>query len=171
MSEGDSATKDLDYMRLALVQAEKCIGTPTAYCVGAVIVLPRGRGGNTLDQDVVLSTGYSRELPGNTHAEECALKKLSATAGSIPVPQRRSCVLYTTMEPCSERLSGNTPCVDRVLASDIFGVVKCGVVEPDTFIKNNTGRERLAAAGIEYQHVSGLEAACMAAATKGHPGV
>ena len=40
--------------------ANESIPVDTAYCVGCVIV----------KNNVVISTGYSRELPGNTHAED-----------------------------------------------------------------------------------------------------
>ncbi|KAK7204522.1 cytidine deaminase-like protein [Myxozyma melibiosi] len=156
---------DRKYMSLALEQADKCIGTPTAFCVGAVIVLPRNSDGNSTSEDIVLSTGYSRELPGNTHAEQCALEKLTSSS-SLPPP--RSAVIYTTMEPCSERLSGNLPCADRIIDAGIFKCVKVGVLEPDTFVKHNVGREKLLAAGIEYVHVPGFEQRCLEIAERGH---
>ncbi|KAK9463989.1 cytidine deaminase-like protein [Lipomyces oligophaga] len=144
------------YLELALKEAQNCVATPTAFCVGAVIVLPA---------DIVLSTGYSRELPGNTHAEQCALEKL-INQGHIP--PARSAVIYTTMEPCSERLSGNLPCVDRILQSNLFHTVVVGVVEPDTFIKKNIGKQKLSDAGINYFHVSGFEQRCLEIAQRGH---
>ncbi|KAK9316791.1 cytidine deaminase-like protein [Lipomyces starkeyi] len=168
-------SQDLIYMTLALEEAKKCVPTPTAFCVGAVIVLPKGAPRNTTDKgsllpiyfhalDIIISTGYSRELPGNTHAEQCSLDKL---ADNIRPPPK-SAVIYTTMEPCSERLSGNVPCVDRIIGSGIFKSVKVGVIEPDTFIKNNVGKQKLDAAGIQYVLVSGLEKECLEVATSGH---
>ncbi|KAK9235792.1 cytidine deaminase-like protein [Lipomyces kononenkoae] len=157
-------SQDLKYMTIALEQAKKCVPTPTAFCVGAVIVLPKGANGNTADKDVIISTGYSRELPGNTHAEQCSLDKL--TDGTRPLPN--SAVLYSTMEPCSERLSGNLPCVDRIIGSGIFTTVNVGVIEPDTFIRNNSSKRKLEEAGIRYVHVSGLEKECLDVATLGH---
>ncbi|KAK9367786.1 cytidine deaminase-like protein [Lipomyces kononenkoae] len=156
--------QDLTYMALALEQAKKCVPTPTAFCVGAVIVLPNGASGNTTNKDIIISTGYSRELPGNTHAEQCSLDKLTDDTR----PQPKSAVLYSTMEPCSERLSGNLPCVDRIIDSGIFTTVKVGVIEPDTFIKNNSSKRKLEEAGIRYVHVSGLENECLEVATLGH---
>ncbi|KAK9322566.1 cytidine deaminase-like protein [Lipomyces orientalis] len=157
-------SQDLIYMSLALEEAKKCVATPTAFCVGAVIVLPRGAEGNRKDKDIILSTGYSRELPGNTHAEQCAIEKLI----DDELPPLNSAVIYTTMEPCGERLSGNVPCVDRIIRSGIFRTVKVGVIEPDTFIKDNAGKQKLEAAGIRYVHVNGLERECLEAATRGH---
>lgn len=81
-------------MALAIEQALKCTSVTTAYNVGAVIVI------NPEDPDTPFYTGFSRELPGNTHAEQCSIMKCNTAVSA-------STVLYTTMEPCNERLSGN----------------------------------------------------------------
>lgn len=141
------------YMEMAMDEARKCGGTETAFSVGAVLV----------KDDQVLSTGYSRELPGNTHAEQCALEKYFSANNVQDVPE--GTVIYTTMEPCSERLSGNLPCTDRILKTSIKAVF-VGVVEPKTFIENNVGRKKLADAGIEYIHIPGYEKECLEIATK-----
>jgi pyrimidine deaminase RibD-like protein len=143
------------------------------------------------------NTGYSRELPGNTHAEECALAKLEVPDGSptaeqvrelrtrsfvlapkhtadlsfkrlianavdishltflphlhayrchvtlIPCPMQPEVYMYTTMEPCSKRVSGNSPCVARILATRDYGNsragckvtrVYVGAMEPSNFV-------------------------------------
>lgn len=72
------------------------------------------------------------------------------------------------MEPCSERLSGNLPCADRIIDSGIFKTVKVGVLEPDTFVKRNVGLDKLTNAGIEYSHVPGFEQRCLEIAERGH---
>lgn len=141
----------LSKMKIALAEAGKCTAVSTAFCVGAVLAGPDG---------VILSTGYSREHPGNTHAEQVCLDKLQ---GSVP----EGAVLYTTMEPCSERLSGNKPCVERILENGNIRTVYVGVVEPSTFVEN-TGRKKLEDAGVEYLLVGGLEKECLEAAKRGH---
>ncbi len=146
---------DRKFMELALEQAKKCGPTKTAFSVGAVLV----HNGN------ILSTGYSRELPGNTHAEQCALEKYFKKTGDRKVPP--GTVIYTTMEPCSERLSGNLPCTDRILETDIIACF-VGVVEPDTFIKNNIGLQKLKNKGVHYIKIPGYEEECLEAARKGH---
>lgn len=143
------------YMELALDCARKCGETQTQFNVGAVLVL----------DGKVLATGHSRELPGNTHAEQCALEKYFAQSGEQNVPEGTE--LYTTMEPCSLRLSGNLPCVDRILATNIKACY-VGVVEPDTFVKDNVGQSKLADAGVEYIHISGYEEEALAIAKLGH---
>ncbi|KAM9925258.1 hypothetical protein OXX59_003992 [Metschnikowia pulcherrima] len=143
------------FMELALENAKKCGETQTQFNVGAVLVL----------DGEILETGHSRELPGNTHAEQCALEKYFARTGSKDVPEGTE--LYTTMEPCSYRLSGNLPCVERVLASNIKTCF-VGIVEPDTFVKENTGKKKLAEAGVEYIHIPGYEDECLRVAKLGH---
>lgn len=144
------------FMEMAVREADKSEGTETAFCVGAVLV----------KNGEVLETGYSRELPGNTHAEQCALEKYYAKNGVSDVPE--GTVIYTTMEPCSERLSGNLPCVDRILNSNIKTVF-VGVLEPDDFIKDNTSLAKLEEAGVSYIQIPGYEEESIRIAKKGHP--
>jgi len=149
---------DHKFLKLALEEAKKCEPTPTAYCVGCVIVDPRPT------PRTVLSTGYSRELPGNTHAEENALAKLPK------IPQLGALDMYVTMEPCSERLSGNKPCTDRILeAVGLIRRVVLGVREPDRFVQC-VGVEKLEEHGIvvvRNEDVE-LEKECLAVASRGH---
>ncbi|SCU80526.1 LADA_0B08020g1_1 [Lachancea dasiensis] len=145
------------YMEMAVREAQKCGPTDTAFSVGAVLV-----NGNT-----VLAVGHSRELPGNTHAEQCALEKYcSQTNLEFVTP---GTVIYTTMEPCSLRLSGQKPCVDRILEqAGNIRTVFVGVMEPDTFVKRNTSKARLSQQDIDYVFIPGYEEVCTEAAFKGH---
>lgn len=157
------------YMRLALSIAEKSIPRSTNFRVGAVLV---DEGTNE-----ILSTGYTLELPGNTHAEQCCLDKYCAMK-EVPVddignvlPERT--VLYTTMEPCDRRASGNVPCTERILRtkSGIYGGIKTvylGVKEPIIFVGENTGRMKLEDGGVICVHVGGLEEDILKVATAGH---
>ncbi|KAJ2808763.1 hypothetical protein H4S07_003341 [Coemansia furcata] len=129
-------------------EGKKCIGIDTAYNVGAVIA--------SGDKHHVLSTGYSRELPGNTHAEQCALMKIAARKELVP----KTAVMYTTMEPCSKRSAGNTPCVKRVLESGIR-LVYVGAREPPIFVQC-TGIKELTDNGVKVVHIAELEAECKA---------
>ncbi|KAF9120493.1 hypothetical protein BGW39_011321 [Mortierella sp. 14UC] len=179
------------------------------------------------DRFRVVVTGYSRELPGNTHAEECCLLKLAALGadtgsrddyfesdddeeeekeveksgesgsvaaggvtgtgteaagcyngcgsgqcntdtthansknGSRKLKPRRKWIMYSTMEPCSTRLSGNRSCSDRLIASGIRQVY-VGVREPDHFVKTVVGVENMVEKGIEVIHIPGLEEECLA---------
>ncbi|KAI0067940.1 hypothetical protein BV25DRAFT_1905072 [Artomyces pyxidatus] len=164
------------YMRLALDEAAKCEPTPTAFCVGCALVVRYPSAGSP----VILSTGYSRELPGNTHAEANALakaRKLSTRdlAALFPPPTYPKLTLddllhhtdvYTTLEPCSVRTSGLAPCADALVDAH---VQRCfiGVGEPDDFV-NCEGAQKLKDAGCEVVWVKGLEQECLTAARRGH---
>jgi len=106
---------DVATMNMACDLANKCERAPKAYCVGAVYTDGRHN---------ILSVGYSRELPGNTHAEECAFMKAKLGEKST---------MYTSMEPCSVRLSGNRDCASRCIEANVLRVV-CGVKEPSKFV-------------------------------------
>ncbi|AEO64413.1 uncharacterized protein THITE_123781 [Thermothielavioides terrestris NRRL 8126] len=141
------------YMRYAVEQARLSPPSPSKFCVGAVLV--------DADKNEILSTGYSEELPrdrpgdpGSTHAEHCCFIKIADRYGihdfDIAKVLPQNTVLYTTMEPCNERLSGNRTCVERILGlGDAIKVVYVGIREPDTFIKRNEGIKRLEDAGIK----------------------
>ncbi|KAJ1498828.1 DRAP deaminase [Coelomomyces lativittatus] len=140
-------TLDEHYLRLAISLA--CQSTPieSGYCVGAVLVNPDG----------VLSTGYSRELPGNTHAEEVCFMKLVHRNEEVFMD---NVTLYTTMEPCGQRLSGKQSCVDWILNSKLQRIVM-GIHEPSLFVKG-TGVHVLTQAGIGIIRYPEFDAACWA---------
>ena len=162
------------YMEYALEQARLSPPEPTKFCVGAVLV--------DADKNEILSTGYSKELPedyyspedpGSTHAEQCCFIKV-AQKHNLPeerigevLPQ--TTVLYTTMEPCNKRLSGNRTCVDRILRlKGAVGVVYVGIREPGTFVGKNEGQKRLEDAGIVVEFVEGMEDRIKEVSTAGH---
>lgn len=76
------------------------------------------------------------------------------------------------MEPCNKRLSGNKPCVDRILGlRDSIKAVYVGIKEPETFIEQGVlvaGRKRLEDAGIVVLFVGGMEEEILEVATAGH---
>ena len=154
------------YMRLALSLATQSPPKPTNYRVGALVV--------DVARNEVLATGYTLELPGNTHAEQCCLAKLADRYHVAPeflaqaLPDEVA--IYTTVEPCSERLSGNLPCADRILAvgGHRIRTVYVGVQEPDKFVSANPSAQRLRDAGIDVVHVPGLEKEILEVATAGH---
>jgi pyrimidine deaminase RibD-like protein len=144
-------------MEYAMEQARKSRPSPEKFCVGAVLV-DAGR-------NEILSTGFSMELPGymegdggNTHAEQCCLIKLAEQNGLPTVhPEDHlgpvlsaDTVLYTTVEPCNERLSGHTTCATRILKlKEKIRTVYIGILEPDTFIPDNQGIARMRDAGVK----------------------
>ncbi|KAG9045774.1 hypothetical protein FS837_005662 [Tulasnella sp. UAMH 9824] len=172
----------VEYLKLALDEARKCVPTPTAFCVGCLIVLP-GIDLTTAaalpvppavsEHKDVLSAGYSRELPGNTHAEANALTKIQRLE-TVKIDGEDVSVedllalsdVYTTLEPCSVRLSGLAPCADALIKSRIK---RCfiGVAEPTDFVECE-GQRKLMEAGIEVVRVKGLEEECLSVARTGH---
>lgn len=161
ISDGDHTA----YMKYAISLATRSPPKPTNYRVGAVLL--------DTAANKILSTGFTLELPGNTHAEQCCFEKL-ASAHSIDASKLSDILpsdvaLYTTMEPCSMRLSGNLPCVDRILAiGSKIRTVYVGVLEPEKFVSNNSGKSKLEQAGISFVHVGGLETEILEVATAGH---
>ncbi|RMZ76305.1 hypothetical protein DV738_g5014, partial [Chaetothyriales sp. CBS 135597] len=170
MTSTNPATQlHLRHLAAALAEARKSPPKPTNFRVGCVIVSGDG---------AVLSTGYTLELPGNTHAEQCALAKLGYTDTVTPSPAALTstvaATLYTTLEPCGKRLSGNLPCVERIIATrtpDADGGVRkvvFGAKEPGTFVQDSQSCRRLTEAGVEWEYVPGLESEILAVATEGH---
>jgi pyrimidine deaminase RibD-like protein len=173
-----SAEDHLSYLQQALDLARKSPPKPTNFRVGAVLV---SYPDNDASSAKVLSTGYTLELEGNTHAEQCALAKL-ASQHSIPeselcklLTSEANVTLYTTLEPCGVRLSGNTPCVQRIIATrnpcrGIGGVRKVifGAKEPGTFVRDSESCRMMSDAGIEWEYVNGLNDEILAVAKEGH---
>jgi pyrimidine deaminase RibD-like protein len=142
---------DLHNLRLALDCARNSSPKPTNFRVGALLYSPSS-------SPQILTTGYTLESPGNTHAEQSCFLKLGAKHNIAPsedgaVEDRlgpllpEDVVLYTTMEPCNKRSVGNLTCVERILS---------------------LGRKRLEEAGVEVVHVLGMEEEILEVATAGH---
>ncbi|KAF2003611.1 cytidine deaminase-like protein [Amniculicola lignicola CBS 123094] len=158
------------YMYQALDQAHESPPKASNFRVGALVV--------DADTGYVLERSYTLALEGNTHAEQCCLSKL---AKAHDLPEERvgeilppNTVLYTTMEPCNLRLSGNMPCVDRIIRTktkdgeQAIRKVYIGVKEPEKFVGENQGRSKLEEHGIEVIHVPGFEEDILLVATAGH---
>ncbi|EQL31573.1 hypothetical protein BDFG_06148 [Blastomyces dermatitidis ATCC 26199] len=77
----------LHYLRACLSLAQKSPPKPTNFRVGAILLSRTLHASATTETttqtyaDTILSTGYTLELPGNTHAEQCALEKYAASHG------------------------------------------------------------------------------------------
>ena len=78
-------------------------------------------------------------------------------------------LLYTTMEPCNKRVSGNRTCVDRILRlNSAIKVVYVGIKEPEVFASENTGRNRLEDAGVAVRFVEGMTERILEVSTTRH---
>lgn len=171
----DTQCQHLHYLKLALAEAWKSPPKPSNFRVGCVIVSFEDSTSPSM-----ISTGYTLELEGNTHAEQCALTKLATShdvsevdLSSVLMP-RLSAVLYTTLEPCGKRLSGNTPCVQRIIGTrrdnPEGGIRKVvfGAKEPGTFVQDSQSCRTLTEAGVEWEYVSGLDEEILTVAMEGH---
>lgn len=185
------STKDhLYYLHRALELARESPPRPTNFRVGAVIIsnpLSEGSG------PTILATGHTLELPGNSHAEQCAIAKLAIEHGISEtqlhtiLPQEMNATLYSTLEPCGRRLSGNLSCVHRIIAtrnktpgmsrpqdtSSEGGIRKVifGAKEPSTFVGESEGCRMMDEAGIEWEYVEGLQDKILQVAKEGHTAV
>lgn len=153
------------YMQYALSLAQESPPKPTNYRVGALVL--------DANTNQILATGYTLEIEGNTHAEQCCLiklaKKYNVSEEQLGQVLPENTVLYTTVEPCGKRLSGNLPCVERILRlGNGIKAVYVGVKEPEKFVGENTGRMKLELAGIKVVLVEGLEKEILDVATAGH---
>ncbi|ESZ96412.1 hypothetical protein SBOR_3244 [Sclerotinia borealis F-4128] len=168
MEPGNLSSDHLTYLRQALDLARLSPPKPTNFRVGALLL--------NASTNTIIATGYTLECPGNTHAEQCCFIKLSQ---DLNTPEERLAdvlpehtILYTTMEPCAKRLSGNVSCLERILKLSEGGKgirkIVVGVKEPEKFVGENEGRRKLEDAGIEVLLVEGLEEEILKIATAGH---
>ena len=124
------------------------------------------RSPRTVTRREVVSYGYSREMEGNTHAEECAIKKFAETEeGKTWMARCRetekskttepslSYELYTTMEPCTRRLSGLRDCTSRILEAGI-DTIYYGTPEPKELVADCNGIVQLRRDGIRCIQVT-----------------
>lgn len=121
---------DLEWLLSAIEHSRRCEADRSAYSVGAILV----RGEST-----ELSRGFSREGGSRLHAEEAALSKIKNDLSGV--------TLYSSMEPCSERLSGRKSCCELLITAGVKRVV-FAAREPQTFVECR-GREMLKLAGLE----------------------
>lgn len=126
------------WMLRAIALSRQCPPSRGAYSVGAVVVDADGN---------ELASGFSRDIHDSIHAEESALGRL----GRIP----DDAVLYSTMEPCSERRSSSRTCTELILASGIQHVV-IAWREPSTLVGNCIGVELLTSGGVRVTELHEL---------------
>ena len=136
-----TAADDERWMRLAIRLAWQCPPSRNAYSVGAIIVAADG---------TELSRGFSRENDPLVHAEESALGKLATGDARLP-----GAVIYSTLEPCSQRESRPRTCTQLIIAAGLRRVV-IAWREPSLFVADCQGYELLEQAGLEVTELPGL---------------
>lgn len=139
----------LALMRYCLDLTLKCPVSPTAFCVGSALFLPNTAASfeplsghfpsfpspcnATLPAGLILGDGYSRQIPGNTHAEANALANFREAWATLvardqdaklpPMEQvLHEAVCYATMEPCSIRTSGGPSCALELVRAKVHAV-------------------------------------------------
>lgn len=122
---------DRRWMDRAFELSHQCPPVDAAYCVGAVLV---GRDGQ------LIATGYSRETDDKVHAEEVVLAK----SGGM---QLEGATIYSTLEPCSKRVSRPKSCAQQILGTKGIARVVYALPEP-LFLQDCQGDEMLRAAGL-----------------------
>jgi pyrimidine deaminase RibD-like protein len=90
----------------------------------------------------VLETGYRGETGEGRHAEFCALKKINDDVDNVDLSD---CIVYTTLEPCSQRSPKKKACADRLIKGKVARVV-FGMPDKDESVY---GHVSLSEAGIE----------------------
>jgi len=147
---------DQAWLAQAIELSRRCPPSPSAFCVGAVVVAADG---------AVMATGYSRETGPSVHAEEAALAKIGPAD-----PRLAGATLYSSLEPCRVRASQPTPCAELIIAAGLRRVV-IAWLEPPVFAPGG-GAALLREAGITVVEVPGLaaEARAVNAAVLGERG-
>ena len=130
-------------LKKSLSEAEKCQKIEF-FGVGVVIFDQNNR---------FISAGYTNEVP-NCHAEEVAINKAVNSKVTL-----LNAILYSTLEPCSKRLSGKMACCFRIIEAGIKRVY-FGCKEPPEFVQCN-GSELLISHGIEVIQIKSLEQECL----------
>lgn len=158
----------LQLLQEAISFARQAPLSPTNFRVGALIYSPVSRN--------VYSTGFTGELPGNTHAEENCLAKLAKKHGvdnaASALGKDHQFILVSSLEPCGKRLSGKKSCVERILETRRNGggiqKVVFGAREPGIFVQDSQACKMMTDAGLEWELVDDLEKDMLSVAKEGH---
>ncbi|WVQ83905.1 hypothetical protein IAT38_006049 [Cryptococcus sp. DSM 104549] len=185
------STEDATHLALmdhCLELTLNCDVVPTAFCVGSSLFLPSSSPHFTAlkpffdsfpstasAKGLILADGWSRQIPGNTHAEANALvnfrekyAKVEAEGkGELPKVEEvlRGAECFATMEPCSIRTSGGPSCALDLVRAQVK-TVYLGVEEPPDFVQCE-GVQILQDGGVDVVRVIGREEECLKAARRG----
>jgi pyrimidine deaminase RibD-like protein len=117
----------------AMLQSRSEGAGKTDPLVGAVLVSGSGK---------ILESAHRGQYGSGDHGEFTLLEK-----SGVKIP--KNAVLYVTLEPCTKRGSGKTPCAERIIRSGIKHVV-IGISDPNPDIYGK-GRKKLLDAGIKVE--------------------
>lgn len=136
---------DRHWLTDAIELSRRCPPSPSAFCVGAIVVASSG---------AAVATGYSRQFDPYDHAEEVALSHALTDMADLA-----GATLYSSLEPCLRRISRPVPCAELTLASGIRRVV-IAWREPPLF-QPGGGARWLSERGIEVIELPDLAAEAM----------
>lgn len=119
----------------------ECPVSDGSFSVGAIL---------TDDKGQEISTGYTREFGEQWHAEHVALEK-ALRIGIDP----EGGWIYSSLEPCGNRLSGKIPCVQRIIDANLSRVIYAEK-EPPIFVPG-TGHQALVSHGIDVLKLDGFK--------------
>jgi len=130
-------TQDTKLLQEAIELSKRCPPSKTAFSVGAIIITEDGK----------KFTWYSRETWPIEHAEEVAIQKAQEAWASLV-----HAILYSSLEPCSERASKEKTCSQLIIE---LGFKKCvfAVLEDTRFVADCRGKENMENAWIEVIHL------------------
>jgi diaminohydroxyphosphoribosylaminopyrimidine deaminase/5-amino-6-(5-phosphoribosylamino)uracil reductase len=131
--------RDRRWLARAVELSRRCPPSPTAFSVGAVIVV----------DGLVVSEGHSRQHDDREHAEEAALDRAGGAPAHRPSGgvDLSAATMYTSLEPCGVRRSRPRPCAELIIAAGIPRVVYA-LGEPPLLAPGG-GAAKLRAAGVE----------------------
>lgn len=132
---------DQKHLALAAKLGLECPASKGSFSVGAVLTDGEGQ---------EIATGYTREFGYGWHAEQVALEK-AARDGINPAGGW----MYSSLEPCGNRLSGNLPCTQRIIDAKLSRVIYAEK-EPPIFV-TGVGHDVLREQGLEVVQLEGFE--------------
>ncbi len=131
--------EDLKHLKRAIEISRNCEPRESCYRVGAVVVTSRGD----------IFEGYTTETAPTHHAEQAAIYKAEAVGADL-----RGAVIYSSMEPCSERKSERASCSQIIIRLG-FSRAVFALYEPSHFVTCH-GAENLRRAGITVRCIGEL---------------
>jgi diaminohydroxyphosphoribosylaminopyrimidine deaminase/5-amino-6-(5-phosphoribosylamino)uracil reductase len=157
MTQSDPAQADLRWLRQAIELSRNCPPSSSAFSVGAVLVSAGGS---------VIATGYSRENDPGDHAEETALARAAELPGMTEI--LATATMYSSLEPCRQRLSRPRSCAELIVAAGLRRVVLAWL-EPPIFVPGG-GARWLREQGVTVMEVPELAAQARAVNAQLLPG-
>ncbi len=130
--------RDRRFLLDAIELSRRAAPSQFAYSVGCVIVGSDER---------IVAGGYSRERGPQSHAEQVALERALEKDAIL-----EGATLYTSLEPCSVRGSGLTPCARRIIEARIARGV-FALREPPLFGEGR-GADGLTEGGVEVTEIA-----------------